>query len=571
VTRTTRAVPLALLFTALLTSCATTGLRRYPLADVMWEDSDQRCFRPMPESFYSPYMWDGADNAFFRPVSEFWLFEPPREAINVNALDEVPDSSWYQNRLSRRLMSPEAVAQVACGESFAIPGPWTIVGGKPDGANPGFHIRDANGARYLLKTEGTIQPWRPGAADTIGAAIYHAAGYWTPCNRVVHFDRDILVVDPEATIERTNGVEEPLQQHHIDSVMEAALQLPDGLYRASVSRFIDGRPISPWRYQGTRPDDPNDVVPHEHRRETRGMFVLAAWTDHIDSRQENTLAAWMTEDDQPDGYVRHYMIDFGDCFGIVHEWEYLVRRFGHSGYLDFEHIVTDWLTLDMFSRPWFEAQEGPAGRTLGYYDVFRFEPDAWRPGYPNPSFDRHTEHDAAWMARIIARFQDPHLRALARQGRFADPVVEQELARILAGRRDRILERYLTRLSPLTWPYVRPREEGGSELCMQDLATWSGIRERETRRYSARAWVGAALEPAEAPCVTRSREHYVCVALPELAASAADPTYLVVDVIAQTPGRETTLPARAHLYAKGPGELQLVGLERPATAEAPQR
>ena len=447
-TRTTRAVPLALLFTALLTSCATTGLRRYPLADVMWEDSDQRRFRPMPESFYSPYMWDGADNAFFRPVSEFWLFEPPREAINVNALDEVPDSSWYQNRLSRRLMSPEAVAQGACGESFAIPGPWTIVGGKPDGANPGFQIRDANGARYLLKTEGTIQPWRPGAADTIGAAIYHAAGYWTPCNRVVHFDRDILVVDPEATIERTNGVEEPLQQHHIDSVMEAALQLPDGRYRASVSRFIDGRPISPWRYQGTRPDDPNDVVPHEHRRETRGMFVLAAWTDHIDSRQENTLAAWMTEDDQPDGYVRHYMIDFGDCFGIVHEWEYLVRRFGHSGYLDFEHIVTDWLTLDMFSRPWFEAQEGPAGRTLGYYDVFRFEPDAWRPGYPNPSFDRHTEHDAAWMARIIARFQDPHLRALARQGRFADPVVEQELARILAGRRDRILERYLTRLSP---------------------------------------------------------------------------------------------------------------------------
>ena len=106
---------------------------------------------------------------------------------------------------------------------------------------------------------------------------------------------------------------------------------------------------------------------------------------------------------------------------------------------------------------------------------------------------------------------------------------------------------------------------------MQDLATWSGIRERETRRYSARAWVGAALEPAEAPGVTRSREHYVCVALPELAASAADPTYLVVDVIAQTPGRETTLPARAHLYAKGPGELQLVGLERPATAEAPQR
>ena len=150
-------------------------------------------------------------------------------------------------------------------------------------------------------------------------------------------------------------------------------------------------------------------------------------------------------------------------------------------------------------------------------------------------------------------------------------MVEQELARILSGRRDRILERYLTRLSPLTWPYVRPREEGGSELCMQDLATWSGIRDRATRRYSARAWAGDALEPVESPGLTRSAEHYVCAALPDVAASAADPTYVVVDVIAQTPGRETTLPARVHLYAKGPGDIQLVGLERPSSVEAPGR
>jgi hypothetical protein len=562
--------PFALCALLALAGCATTGVRRFALAPVMWEDPDRRRFTPAPEGFYSSYMWDGADNAFFRPVSEFWLFEASRPAINVNALDEVPDSSWFTNRIGRRLMSPEEVARGACPEDFEMPGPWTIVGGKPDGANPGFQIEDANGVRYLLKTAGDLQPWRAGAADTIGAAIYHSAGYWAPCNRVVHFDLDILERDPDATIERSSGHEEPLRQEHVDAVLEAALQLPDGRYRASVSRFVDGRPISAWRYEGTRDDDPNDVVPHEHRRELRGMVVLAAWVDHIDSRQENTMATWRTPGDAEAGYVRHYLIDFGDCFGIVHPWEALVRRFGHSGYLDFEHITIDLLTLDLLPRPWFEAERGPAGATFGYYDVFRFEPDRWRPGYPNPAFDRHTEQDAAWMARIIARFRDPHIRALARQGRFADPLLESELARILIGRRDKILERYLTRLSPLTWPYLRPGEGGGRQLCMQDLAVWSGIRAAHTRRYSARAWVGDGLAPAEVP-LQRGEEGYVCATLPAVPGSSAEqPAYLIVDLVAQTPGRETTYPARAHLYALG-DEYRLVGLERPETREAPGR
>ncbi len=560
---------LALTLALALAGCG-ASLGRFPNRDVVWVDRDTRPFAGPPEGFYSSYSWDGADNAVFRPFAEFWLFETDREALNVNALDEVPNSSWYVNRLSRRLASPEEVARGACADlDDALPGPWRIVGGKPDGANPGFQIVDADGRRYLMKTDGELQQERPGAADVVGALIWHSAGYHVPCNRVVIFDRSMLTLDPEATIERTNGTEEPLTDAAVDEVLEKATRLPDGRFRASVSQFIDGRPVSPWRYHSTWDDDPNDVVPHEHRRDLRAQYILSAWTDHIDARQENTMAAWVGTDDDH-GFIRHYMIDFGDCFGIIHAWDDLVDRFGHSGYLDMQHILTDWLTLGLIDRPWFHAEYGAAGVTLGHYDVDRFVPDQWRPGYANNAYDRMTEADAAWMTRIVARFTDEHIRAMVARARFSDPVVSSELTRILIGRRDRILERWLTRLSPLTWPEVREGDEG-PRLCMQDVAVWSGIRDARTRRYRARAFAGEPL--AEIP-TRRARAQdgaEVCVPLPEPdGAREADPAYLVVELTASTADRETTYPARVHLYAFGDGRYRLVGLERPSDAEAPR-
>ncbi len=562
----------SLSFAALLCACGGSPPPRFPLRQVTWTDHDTRPFEGPPEAFYSSYTWDGADNAIFRPLAEFWLFETEREALDVNALDEVPNSSWYVNRFSTTVMSPEEVARGACADlNDELPGPWRIVGGKPDGANPGFQIVDAEGTRYLMKTDGNLQEERPGAADVIGALIWHAAGFAVPCNRVVVFDRSMLELDPDATIERTDGTEERLTERHVTEVLEKATRLPDGRYRASVSQFVDGRPISPWRYHGVRDGDPNDAIPHEHRRELRGQYVLSAWTDHIDARQENTMAAWVATDDDH-GFIRHYLIDFGDCFGILHAWDQIVRRFGHSGYLDLQHIFTDFLTLGMVDRPWHHAAYGAAGVTLGYYDVRRFEPDRWRPGYANNAYDRLTEGDAAWMTRIVSRFSDEHIRAMVERGRLTDPLTASELTRILIGRRDRILERWLTRLSPLAWPTVRVSERGASQLCMQDLAVSSGIRDARSRRYRAQAWAGAPfVEIAMPASVQRGDEGWACTNLPSIeGASPSRPAYLVVDVTAQTPEHETAFPARVHMYASDEQRYQIVGLERPANREPPR-
>ncbi|AKF09596.1 hypothetical protein [Sandaracinus amylolyticus] len=558
---------------ALLSGCG-GGLRRFPLAEPMWLDRDRRPFTPQPPEWYSPYVWDGADNSVFRPLADVWRFELDREAVNVNAMDEVPDSSWYTNRLSRGPLSPIQIAYGPCadvdpaipGVDDDVPGPLTIVRGKPDGSNPGFFVRDANGQMYLMKPDGDLQAERPSASDAIAASVYWSAGFFAPCNRVVFVRREDLVLDPGAEVRRTDGRRGPLAQQTVDEILDKAVELPDGRLRFSLSQFIDGEPIAPWTYEGTWPHDPNDVIPHEHRREVRGMYVLSSWLSHIDSRQENTMSAWIeVEGDR--GYVRHYMIDFSDTLGILFTWDALARRFGHSGYFDVQHLTEDFLTLGLLDRPWHHAQYGAAGNILGYYDLERYEPDQWRPGYGNPAYERMTEHDAAWMTRIVARIGDEHLRALIDRGRWSSLTVRDEVFRIVRGRRDRVLERWLTRLSPLTQPVP---EQDGARVCVEDLALTSGLRDPDTRVYLARGFAGDDYEPRAVALETRA-EGRVCVEMPRVAGASHDhPGYVIAEIVARSEGRETTGPLRLHAYDLG-DEVRIVGLERLHGVEEPRR
>ena len=76
---------------------------------------------------------------------------------------------------------------------------------------------------------------------------------------------------------------------------------------------LPGRVIGGFKYFGTRPDDPNDVVPHEHRRELRALQVFGGWTNLVDMKAGNTLDTVITENGR--SVVRHYLQDVGSTFG----------------------------------------------------------------------------------------------------------------------------------------------------------------------------------------------------------------------------------------------------------------
>jgi hypothetical protein len=541
-----------------------SDVRRFPVEEPMWDDAeDRRPFSPAPEEYYSPFAWDGADQMLFRPLTRMLAADPQDEATNVNAFDEVPNSSWFVNRVGLNEMSTERVVRAACGEVTIDPaGPWTVVAAKPNGANPGFIVEDALEQRYLLKFDSPRQPERPTAADVMGSIFYWAAGFHSPCNRIVYFDHDAIVIPEGITV--TMGKEEiPLTWDLSATALKEATRGPDGRIRGTASAFLPGKPTGPWKYEGVVDDDPNDVVPHEDRRELRGGYVLASWVNHFDSREQNTLAMFI-ESEPPNGFVRHYYIDFGESFGSMWGIEGISRRLGHSAYLDVGHVVQDFLTFGLISRPWNNARLGPTGETLGYYDVVRFKPDAWRPGYPNPAFSRATERDNAWMARIIARITPAVVNGAIDQARIVDPVVDREMRRIVLGRRQRLLTRWFERISPLTQPVLTPQDDGTARLCATDLVIESEMFSPTRRKYVGRAWnigrrsVSAlALSPIE-----RKVGAEVCVTLPKGAGE-----YVVVDLTGLSGVNDTSAaPLRVHL-ARRQGQLRVVGVARPYDRE----
>jgi hypothetical protein len=528
--------------------CSCAGPRPYSLAEPMWLDDDRRPFLPQPKTAFSPFGWDAADNLVFKPVTSAFAVLPRHEAVNVNAVDEVPDSSWFTNRIGRTPMSPAEVARGPCTKpSPEVAFPWKVTGAKQDGANPGFQITAANGIRYLLKFDDANQPERATAADVVGSKFYHAAGFHVPCNRVVFFRAEQLVV-PESASALPGKV---ITRDRVDKLLALAPHLPDGSFRAMATEWLSGKPIGPWNYDGVRSDDPNDVVNHEDRRDLRGSRLLGAWLNHFDARAQNTLAMFIPLPDGK-GFVEHYILDWGDTLGSLWDWDPISRRLGYTYYLDLGAGMNDFFTFGAVERPWERAHFGPTGPTLGYFSDADFDAATWKPGYPNPAFEAMTERDGAWMARIMSRFDDETIQAVVLEARFSKPVTTSELERILKARRDQTLNRYLGVLSTLTAPRL-DISEGKTTLCLKDVAPNAPI----VLTATAVALLDGGSRFEWLP--TDGAGGGACAVLP-----STSQRYLVLDI--RRPAEASAV--RIHL-ARDTAQWQVVGLERSDHYERP--
>jgi hypothetical protein len=368
-------------------------------------------------------------------------------AMNVNTVDEVPDSSWFTNRIGRRQMSVEEIVR----GPDSLPGVsldgWIVSGGKGSGVQPGFRMKDKAGWTYQIEFDPPSNPELATGVETIGTAFYHAFGYHVVEVYITEFDPEKVVIDPKARVfDPLIGERRALTKLDLEKVYERSARLPNGRFRVLASRFAAGKPAGNFRYYGTRPDDPNDIVPHEHRRELRGARVFGAWLNHDDSRGVNSLDFLTAEGGR--SYVKHYMFDFGSIMGSG--TVYSQRHRPGNEYI-FES-KPGWLTLatlGLYTRPWLHYTYPDVPASVGRFEGDFFDPEKWKPEYPNSAFRNMRPDDAFWAARIVSRFTNETIRAVVDKAKYSDPRATEYITATLIKRRDKVVKTWLAGVNPL--------------------------------------------------------------------------------------------------------------------------
>ena len=389
-------------------------------------------------------------------------------AGDVNTVDGVPDSAWFTNRIGTRPMTPDEVRR---GPDTGTPpmAPWTVVAGKSDGVTPGLRLQDSLGRIYFVKFDPPGFPELASGAEVVSTKLLYALGYWVPENYIVQVRREDLRRSPRAAFKGTDGRKRPMTDADIDFILQHAARSGDGSYRIVASLSVEGTPVGPFRYQGLRTDDPNDVVLHEDRRSLRALAVFAAWLNHVDTKAQNTLDSLVQAGDMR--VVRHYLIDFGSTLGSAgtepKDW-----RDGFEYAYEGRPAALSLLTFGAHTPIW-RTLRYPGLPSIGRIEGRHFDPAAWKPTLPNPAFQRARADDTFWAAQRVMAFSNDAIRAAVDSGEYSDPAAARYLADVLIERRDAIGRAFLTRANPVSNPTI----DGAGRLNFRNVALDAGVVE----------------------------------------------------------------------------------------------
>jgi hypothetical protein len=377
------------------------------------------------------------------------------------------------------------------------------------------------------------------AAEVVGARFFHALGFHVPETYIVYFDRQQLQIAPKTTVEEAGRVR-PMRQRDLEDVLFRVPRDRKG-YRAVACRYIDGDILGPFLYEGTRADDPNDVIPHEHRRELRGLFVFAAWLGHNDVKCLNTCDALV-----PEKYIRHYLIDFGASLGSD-SFTTKSPRAGYDYLFRWRPMLAQMFTLGAWVPAWARVNYANFPAT-GNFEYELFEPDAWKPNYPATVFDNRVPEDEFWAARQVMSFTEEEIRAIVETGQYSDPRAANWLVKCLVERRTKIGRTYFAKVLPLD----RFRVER-NRLIFDDLAVIHGFA--RDRQHSVR-WSVFDNQTERHRWIPAARTFL----LPPEIEQAADNSYFAAHISAEDESRRLIVYLR-----KASDQITVVGVDRSGT------
>jgi hypothetical protein len=471
-------------------------------------------------------------------------------AQSINTIDEVPDSSWFTNRIGS---IPVTAAEIARGPILGAPpdpSRWVLIREKTSGVHPGFTARDAKGETWFLEFDPTYFPEGATGAVMVATKIFWAFGYNQVESFLTTFDPNRVEIDPKATVRRPSGARTRFSRDDMNAILENVARNADGTYRVIAGRLIPGKILGGFLYAGTRPDDPNDVIPHEHRRELRALRVFGAWTNLTDLKAANTLDSLVTENGR--SIVKHYLQDVGSTFGMcndLYEWDLSWEHFYQADttrrrLFSFGFALSPWQTVHYVEYP-----------SIGKFEGDRFDPRTWRPQTPTTAYMELRDDDAFWAARRVAAFTDDLIRAAVHTGQYSDPMAEKYLGDVLIKRRDKIKSIYLTAVNPV----VAPRLDTNGRLTFENAAFAAGVASGPATYRTS--WFRFDNATGETQPLSETQSPTTTVEVPRGLPTTSG-SFVRVDISVESEGHPTwRRPIQTYFRRDGQG-WALVGLER---------
>jgi hypothetical protein len=468
-------------------------------------------------------------------------------AGGMNTLGEVLDSDWFINRHATRRLTPEELVRgPGTDHAPALDGRWRVLTLRPHGIRPGILVADARGRLYLLQFDPPGHPEMSTGSQIVSSRFAHAIGYFVPEYYLVRVERAALELGDGAEIVSSAGNRRQLTDIDLDVFLRGVARIGSGQYPA-VALYIAPEwraDLGPFQLFTTRSDDPNDIVPHEHRRDLRGLFVISAWLNQSTMRALSTVDALVEVDGIP--RVRHFLVDFFATLGsgsneAKRAWE------GNGPLFDSGDVFRNALGLGIWSPAWMR-ERFPGVPAVGRFAAAAFDPERWSPTERLAAFENRLPDDEYWGAKQVAAFTDDDIATIVGSGGYTDPAAVAWITNTLIERRNRIAQTYFRKVLPLD----NFRVEGGT-LRFDDLAVAHGVADGPAN-YTAR-WL--RLDNATGHVTPLGGA--ASFAVPRDVSEARDGSYFAVRI--ESSRRSPEMHVMVYLRTRGGGQ-DIVGVER---------
>ncbi|HEX5064081.1 MAG TPA: hypothetical protein VFV99_32115 [Kofleriaceae bacterium] len=449
---------------------------RYANAAPVTVVNDRRAVPTRPHVSRQLLDLDFYDRSVEDPLMNTLSLPQKQRARGVNAVDEVPNSTWFTNRIGVRDMSPQEIANGPLGDEGPEPHkPWTVHSTKPGGTEVGFIITDARGVKYGLGFDTPEWPEMETGNAVVVNRLLWAFGYNVPDERIAYIRPEDLVPAANAQVKDSQGRRlRQLDRKELDRQLALVSHAPDGRIRVLASRWLSGESLGGTNPTGVRKGDPNDVIPHEDRRDLRGQYPVFAWLEHLDLVRGNFLDMLIAPHDPAHRYVVHYLLDFGRSLGAIAVIDKNLRA-NHRYLVDWSDPI--W-TFGTEPRSWGKHAAPLLTGVSPTFVATGFDPGAWKPNLPYQPFDSADRFDMFWGTKILGRFTPEQIRAAVEAGRFSDPRTVDYLTDTLIRRQQATMAYWYVRVNPLDKFTVGP-----NGLCFEDLAMMGRLVPGAPTRY----------------------------------------------------------------------------------------